>query len=71
MDARLAKLISDYQACVAEAVAVLVKAGFPRPISGSEWSGADGPEPGEQLSGCRFYKHGFGCSTSFDSSTTR
>jgi hypothetical protein len=61
MDARLATLISDYQACVAEAVAVLERAGFPRPASDSDWVGIEGPEPGAQLAGYRFYKHGMGC----------
>ena len=60
MDARLSKLIANYQAKVAEAVAVLEKAGYPRPSSDSNWAGADGPPHGEVVPGYNFFKHGFG-----------
>jgi hypothetical protein len=61
MDPRLSKLIADYQVRVAEAVAVLEKAGYPRPSSDSAWAGADGPPLGELTPGYHFFKHGFGC----------
>ena len=61
MDPRLSKLIAAYQARVAEAVAVLEKAGHPRPSSDSAWAGAGGPPRGELVPGYRFFRHGFGC----------
>jgi hypothetical protein len=61
MDPRLSNLIVDYQAKVAEAVAVLEKAGYPRPSSDAAWAGADGPPHGELKPGYHFFKHGFGC----------
>lgn len=61
MDPRLSKLITTYQARVAEAVGVLEKAGYPRPSSDSNWAGAEGPPHGELAPGYTFFKHGFGC----------
>ena len=61
MDSRLSALIADYQGKVAEAVAVLENAGYPRPSTDSAWAGAAGPPSGELTPGYRFFKHGFGC----------
>ena len=61
MDPRLSKLVADYQARVAEAVALLEKAGYQRPSSDSSWAGAEGPPHGELAPGYRVFKHGFGC----------
>jgi hypothetical protein len=61
MDPRLSKLIVAYQARVAEAVAVMERAGFQRPRSDTEWAGAAGPPHGELVAGYTFFKHGFGC----------
>jgi hypothetical protein len=61
MDPRLSKLILDYQGKVAEAVAVLENAGYPRPSSDSAWAGTDGPPHGELTPRYHFFKHGFGC----------
>ncbi|WP_438042780.1 hypothetical protein [Sorangium sp. So ce128] len=48
MDPRLAKLIEDYRAKVAEAVALLERAGIPRPSSSLEWAQADVGGRGEE-----------------------
>ncbi|WP_437574163.1 DUF6896 domain-containing protein [Sorangium sp. So ce887] len=61
MDPRLAKLIEDYRAKVAEAVALLERAGIPRPSSSLEWSQTDVAGRGEFTGGYRYFKHGFGC----------
>jgi Domain of unknown function (DUF6896) len=61
MDERLAKMIVDYQSRVAEAVTILEKAGFRRPVSAIDWVSMEGPPHGELVPGYRFYKHGFGC----------
>jgi hypothetical protein len=61
MDVRLERLIDDYRRCVAEAVAVLQRAGIPLPASNTAWTGMELAN-GELLPGYRFFKHGFGCS---------
>ncbi|WP_437612572.1 hypothetical protein WMF20_09440 [Sorangium sp. So ce834] len=61
MDPRLAKLIEDYRAKVAEAVALLERAGIPRPSSSLEWTQTDVAGRGELAEGYRYFKHGFGC----------
>ena len=61
MDARLATLIRDYQARVAEAVAMLEAAGIPRPASTGEWAVANVPERGCLPRGFRFCTNRVGC----------
>jgi len=61
MDARLARLIADYQSCVAAAVELLARAGVPRPASNTAWT-AQTVQNGEFLPGFSMFKHGFGCS---------
>ena len=61
MDRRLALLIEDYQETVVKAIAVLERAGIPRPASNTEWAGIGLPN-GDLLPGYRIFKHGFGCS---------
>lgn len=62
MDSRLARLIIDYQAHVAEAVAMLEAEGFARPTSNVEWATRESPYRGILRTGFKYYKHGFGCS---------
>jgi hypothetical protein len=61
MDRRLALLIQDYQETVVKAVAVLERAGIPRPASNTEWAGTD-LSTADVMSEYRIFKHGFGCS---------
>ena len=61
MDARLATLIRDYQARVAEAVAMLEEAGIPRPASTGEWAVAKIPERGTLPRGFRYCTSRVGC----------
>jgi hypothetical protein len=61
MDPRLSHIIADYQMRVAEAVALLERAGYARPSSDSGWEAMEGPALGELAAGYRFFKHGFGC----------
>lgn len=61
MDTRLARLIADYQAHVAKAVALLERAGLSRPKSNVEWAlqrTLPSPDLGDGFV-CR--KHGYGC----------
>ena len=61
MDPRLQRLISDYQARVAEAVVLLNAAGIERPSSAVEWVRMEFPELGGLAGGFRYFRHGFGC----------
>lgn len=61
LDDRLARMISDYLDRVADAVAVLERAGYRRPQTDMDWTVMDGPPHGELVPGYRFYKHGIGC----------
>jgi hypothetical protein len=61
MDSRLSKLIADYQAKVAAAVAILESAGIPRPSTNREWVKTMIPHEGSLGNGFSYCKHGFGC----------
>ncbi len=61
MDLRLDTLISEYQARVAEAVALLEVAGLSRPSSHAEWAFRPVPQSGDLPGGFRYFKHGVGC----------
>jgi hypothetical protein len=61
MDARLLKLIREYQRRVAEAVAMLAAIGIPRPSSNVQWASNDFEGRGPLPSGFTYRKHGFGC----------
>lgn len=61
MDARLIRLIRDYQAAVRLAVSLMSGSGIGRPASNIDWTGLDIPQSGELRDGIRYYKHGYGC----------
>ena len=61
MDRRLDTLIAEYQARVAEAVALLEAAGLSRPSSHAEWAFRPVPQSGDLRGGFRYFKHGVGC----------
>lgn len=65
LDPRLQRLIADYKATVARAVAALEASGIPRPASDVEWAGYDGPVPGKLHDGSDYFIHGFGCAVRF------
>lgn len=60
MDAKLRRIIVDYQTAVRVAVALLRDAGVPRPESSAAWVSADVPGQGDIPGGGRYWKHGFG-----------
>jgi hypothetical protein len=60
MDIRLAKLVDDYIAAVAQAVKILEDSGIPRPKSISDWLENEIPSSGI-IDGGVYFKHGFGC----------
>ncbi len=61
MDSGLSRLIADYQAKVAVAVAMLESAGIPRPSTNREWVKTILPHEGSLGNGFSYCKHGFGC----------
>jgi hypothetical protein len=61
MHTNLASLISDYQAGVRAAVALMQESGIPIPGSNTEWAGTDIPQRGELKGGIPYFKHGYGC----------
>jgi hypothetical protein len=60
MDSRLSRLIRDYQAAVAKAVALLAEGGIARPASVWEWVARD-VGIGQLPNRVGYFKHGFGC----------
>ena len=62
MEPRLERLISDYQAAVADEVQRLHD-GLPiaPPASKTEWACTDIPQKGVLADGTRYFKHGYGC----------
>ena len=69
MNNQLAILIRDYQASVGAAVDLMQRSGIPRPLSNTDWVGADIPQRGELEGGVRYFKHGYGCAVSLPSGT--
>ena len=61
MDARLIRLINDYQKVVHRSVELMRASGIAMPRSGSEWARTDMPQSGVLGQGSTYYKHGFGC----------
>jgi hypothetical protein len=61
MDARLSKIIGDYQQRVAEAVAMLEASGILRPSSNTEWATNGVKGRGPLPNGFTYHKHGYGC----------
>ena len=60
MDSRLLALINDYLDAVSTAVALLEKAGIPRPKSNTDWVGYDMPQIGVLPGNVKYAKHGYG-----------
>ncbi len=61
MSPQLAKLIADYQASIATAVALLYRSGIDMPSSGMAWASMDIPARGTLDGGQAYFKHGAGC----------
>ncbi|WP_426180941.1 DUF6896 domain-containing protein [Pseudomonas sp. TWRC1-2] len=57
MNNQLAILISDYQASVGVAVAMMQRSGIPLPTTNVDWVGI------------RYFKHGYGCAVSLPTGT--
>ncbi|ROM79037.1 hypothetical protein BK654_06595 [Pseudomonas brassicacearum] len=69
MKNQLAILISDYQASVGAAVDMMLRSGIPRPLTNTDWVGADIPQHGELEGGVRYFKHGYGCAVRLPTGT--
>ena len=61
MNQNLAVLISDYQASVRIAVALMRESGIPIPASNTDWAFNGIEQSGELNGGCPYFKHGYGC----------
>ncbi|WP_269962912.1 DUF6896 domain-containing protein [Pseudomonas citronellolis] len=69
MDARLAKLIHDYQKAVESTLALMRRSGISMPCGSSQWIESDIPGSGRLIDGSEYYKHGAGCGVCFSSGT--
>ena len=69
MNSNLARLISDYQGAVREAVAVMHDSGIEQPASNTDWTGNAIPQHGTLKGGITYFKHGYGCSVGLPSGT--
>lgn len=65
MEKQLAQLISDYQAAVGAAIALMSKSGIETPSNINDWINLDIPANGELCNGIRYFKHGQGCTVHF------
>lgn len=61
MNRKLAALISDYQAHVKSAVALLQESGIPMPASDTDWAFNGIEQTGTLVDGSPYFKHGYGC----------
>ena len=61
MNSNLAKLISDYLACVKTAVNLMRESGIPTPASNTDWALNGIEQIGELNGGFPYFKHGYGC----------
>lgn len=61
MNPGLAKLVTDYQRAVHQAVALLEQSAIARPASNREWAFLDIPHRGTLKDGVHYFKHGYGC----------
>jgi hypothetical protein len=62
MNSNLARLISDYQGAVREAVAVMRDSGIELPATSMDWAANGIPQRGTFKGGIPYFKHGYGCS---------
>ncbi|WP_455918271.1 DUF6896 domain-containing protein [Pseudomonas cerasi] len=69
MNNQLAILISDYQASVGVAVAMMQRSGIPLPATNVDWVVNNVPQHGELEGGIRYFKHGYGCAVSLPTGT--
>jgi hypothetical protein len=61
MNVNLYKLITDYQASVARATALMQKSGIQMPLTATDWACNGIEQRGYLLGGAKYFKHGFGC----------
>ena len=61
MNNNLARLISDYQGAVREAVAAIRDSGIELPTTSTDWAANGIPQRGTFKGGIPYFKHGYGC----------
>ncbi len=67
MNNNLARLISDYQGAVREAVAAIRDSSIGLPATSADWAANGIPQRGTLKNGIPYFKHGYGCSVSLPS----
>jgi hypothetical protein len=67
MNSNLARLISDYQSAVREAVDLMRDSGIELPASNIDWTANGIPQRGTLKGEVQYFKHGYGCSVKMPS----
>ncbi|MCM2320630.1 MAG: hypothetical protein NDI93_15085 [Pseudomonas sp.] len=61
MDNNLSRLISDYQASIRTALALMQRSGIQMPLTSHNWINSDLPQRGDLEGNTPYFKHGAGC----------
>ncbi|MBB3857942.1 hypothetical protein FHY29_003392 [Xanthomonas arboricola] len=67
MNSNLARLISDYQSAVREAIGLMRDSGIKLPTSNADWAANGIPQRGTLKGDIPYFKHGYGCSVKLPS----